>query len=75
MLLRAGEGFRYRCEFQNTEERTIRFGTKATDEMCNLFGGWWVVSEGDAESPQQCMILSTDADGIGRATGSGFGPF
>jgi hypothetical protein len=75
MLFRAGEGFRYRCEFQNTEERTIRFGTKATDEMCNLFGSWWVVNEGDAESPQQCMILSTDADGIGRATGSGFGPF
>jgi len=75
MLFRSGEGFRYRCEFQNTEQRTIRFGTKATDEMCNLFGSWWVVNEGDAESPQQCMILSTDADGIGRATGSGFGPF
>jgi hypothetical protein len=75
MLFRAGDGFRYRCEYQNTEQRTIRFGTKATDEMCNLFGSWWVVDQGDAESPQQCMILSTDADGIGRATGSGFGPF
>ena len=48
MLFRKGEGFRYRCEYQNTEDRTLRFGTKATDEMCNLFGSWWVVNEGDA---------------------------
>jgi hypothetical protein len=75
MLFKRGEGFRYRCEYQNTEDRTIHFGTKATDEMCNLFGSWWVVNEADTAAPQQCMILSTDADGIGRAVAGDTGPF
>ncbi len=74
LLFHAGEGFRYRCEFENTEDRTLRFGTKATDEMCNLFGAWWVVNEGDAETPQECLILSIDADGIGRASAGVGGP-
>jgi hypothetical protein len=65
-LMKAGEAFRYECDYRNTEARTLRFGTKATDEMCNLFGAWWVVNEGDDPGPQNCVIDKTDPDGIAR---------
>jgi hypothetical protein len=34
--------------------------------MCNLFGAWWVVNEGDDPGPQNCVIDKTDPDGIAR---------
>lgn len=37
----AGTGFRFECAFNNTEDYALRFGLKATDEMCILFGTWW----------------------------------
>lgn len=66
VLVRAGEGYRYQCDFENNENRTITFGTKATDEMCNLFAGWWVVNEDDQVGPQSCVVFQTDADGVAR---------
>jgi hypothetical protein len=55
VVMHAGEGFRFRCEFNNTESRTLTFGTKATDEMCILFGQWYVVNEGDVVPEQGCI--------------------
>ena len=37
-LIRAGEGFEWTCNYQNTTDSVLRFGIKATDEMCILFG-------------------------------------
>lgn len=66
VLVRAGEGYRYQCNFENPENRAITFGTKATDEMCNLFAGWWVVNEDDEVGPQSCVLFQTDTDGVAR---------
>jgi hypothetical protein len=38
VLVQAGEGFEWTCNYNNTTESTLRFGVKATDEMCILFG-------------------------------------
>jgi hypothetical protein len=38
ILVKAGEGFRWTCNYHNTTDRTLTFGVKATDEMCILFG-------------------------------------
>ncbi|MBL4632436.1 MAG: hypothetical protein JKY56_01115 [Kofleriaceae bacterium] len=32
------EGFEWTCNYQNTTDSVLRFGIKATDEMCILFG-------------------------------------
>ena len=39
--MKQGEGLRFECNYQNTEDRALRFGTSATDEMCVLFGMIW----------------------------------
>lgn len=64
--MRAGEGFRFTCHYDNPTDEPLRFGFEATDEMCILFGAWWDVTP-DADTPgQSCVIQSIDADGIGR---------
>jgi hypothetical protein len=57
VLMPAGTGFRFRCDYQNTEDHTLKFGLRASDEMCILFGGWFVPNEGDAVSEQGCYRL------------------
>lgn len=47
----AGQGFRFECNYYNDNDYTLRFGAKATDEMCILFGTYW--SPGDTEVPEQ----------------------
>lgn len=56
VLMPAGSGFRFTCAFDNTEDYTLTFGLKATDEMCILFGSWFV--EGDQDAPEQsCFVF------------------
>lgn len=62
VLVRAGEGFRFECNFDNTTDRALRFGSKATDEMCILYGSWFVVNVGDAEASQDCIAVEHDDD-------------
>jgi hypothetical protein len=57
VVVHAGEGFRFRCAFENTTDNLLTFGLKATDEMCILFGEWYVPNIGDAVSDQSCLIL------------------
>lgn len=38
VMVRAGEGFRFTCNYTNDTDQTLVFGEKATDEMCILFG-------------------------------------
>jgi hypothetical protein len=69
ILMRAGEGFRFQCDFDNTEDRPLRFGINATDEMCILFGLYW--DGGDARVPpnQDCNVVYADEGGVGRPVG------
>src|SRR5205814_2125335 len=41
LLMKAGEGFRFECNYDNPESHDLRFGPNATDEMCILFSIAW----------------------------------
>ncbi len=66
ILMEAGEGFRFTCDFDNTTDQPLKFGLKATDEMCILFGAWWEVNVGDEIPGQSCGMPTIDPDGISR---------
>lgn len=67
VLMHAGEGLRFRCDFQNTTDHTLRFGTSATDEMCILFGVVWGTEPGrDPDIKPYCEIVWRDADDVGH---------
>lgn len=55
IIMPAGTGFRWKCDYVNPEEHALTFGEKATDEMCILFGGWTVVNAGDEVNRQFCL--------------------
>lgn len=55
LLMKTGTGFRFQCDYENTEQHALTFGEKATDEMCILFGGWYTVNEGDIANRQGCI--------------------
>jgi hypothetical protein len=59
-LVKAGEGFSFTCSYTNTEDYTLQFGLKATDEMCILFGSWYVVNDSDATPDQSCLLFPED---------------
>lgn len=55
IMVPAGQGFTFECSYFNDTDDTLGFGTKATDEMCILFGTYWSAS--GAEIPEQgCFI-------------------
>ena len=56
VLVKAGEGFTFSCAYRNTEDYTLNFGLKASDEMCILFSEWVVPNIGDSASQQGCFI-------------------
>jgi hypothetical protein len=55
VLMPAGTGFKWECNFDNTEDYPLTFGEKATDEMCILFGGWYTVNADDPVTRQGCI--------------------
>lgn len=55
-----GEGFRFSCEFTNTETYPLKFGVKATDEMCILFGDWYVENVGEGWADQGCWVFEPE---------------
>jgi hypothetical protein len=55
VLMKAGTGFRWQCDFENTEDHELTFGETASDEMCILFGMWAVPNAGDEVSRQGCL--------------------
>jgi hypothetical protein len=74
-VMKQGEGFRFQCDFANTEAHTLRFGVNATDEMCILFGQYWEAHDGQALGPQSCNMTILGDDGIARSTkDAGFRP-
>jgi hypothetical protein len=60
----AGEGFRIQCDYANTTDRPLRFGTSATDEMCILFGLVWEPDGGEVLGPQSCTMSWVDSAGV-----------
>lgn len=66
ILVREGEGFRFQCDFNNTTDQNLKFGSLATDEMCILFGLWWKEKDEDDVQPQICVMFGADEDGIAR---------
>ncbi|MBM4362925.1 MAG: hypothetical protein FJ104_09615 [Deltaproteobacteria bacterium] len=66
LLRRAGEGFRFQCDFRNTEKHALRFGPNATDEMCILFSTAWEAKDGEKLADQDCSIVQVDDAGVGR---------
>lgn len=66
ITMRAGEGFRFTCHYDNTTDDPLTFGLKATDEMCILFGVWWVIDPADEVPGQSCGMNRIDPDGIAR---------
>jgi len=65
-LVRAGEGFRYRCTYANDTTRRLRFGTNVTDEMCMLYGPAWPAHAGEALGETYCNVSWVDPSGIGH---------
>jgi hypothetical protein len=54
VLMKAGTGFKFRCNFDNTSDHLLRFGTTTQDEMCIRFGQWWDVTEMGHGDDQRC---------------------
>jgi hypothetical protein len=75
-VMKAGEGFRFRCDYDNTEDYALRFGVNATDEMCILFGLIWEAEDGQTLESQDCRITQIGDDGVARpaADDGGFRP-
>jgi hypothetical protein len=55
MLVKKGDGFRFQCEYNNTTDSFLKFGTKATDEMCILFGVYWT-ADGSPADGHECVV-------------------
>jgi hypothetical protein len=63
--MKAGEGFRFECDLQNQSPNELRYGIRASDEMCIL--GGWVWPAGKTElPPPNCSITWVDGEGIGH---------
>jgi hypothetical protein len=58
VLMKKGTGFTWSCTFENTTNQTLKFGSKATDEMCILFGGWYSANPKAQPSDQDCWITN-----------------
>lgn len=55
VMIPAGQGFTWQCNYHNDTERELHFGTEATDEMCILFGVWWPVDPNAEVGFQGCF--------------------
>jgi hypothetical protein len=64
VLVKKGEGFRFTCEFKNTESYELEFGLKATDEMCILFGTWFVTEDGQEPTDQSCFKFDGEQETV-----------
>jgi len=65
VAMNAGEGFKFECDYTNTEDYDLRFGTKASDEMCILFGLVWDPNAFAAPS-EGCDVTWVDSNGVGH---------
>lgn len=64
--LAAGEGLRFQCDYVNATGLELRFGVNAADEMCTLGAVYWPGDANDERTPEGCLLLNVDADGVAR---------
>jgi hypothetical protein len=67
-LFKAGEGFRFQCDYNNTEDHALRFGTQARDEMCILFGLAWDAGNQREIPSQSCSLTWRDENNVAQDT-------
>ncbi len=74
--MRAGEGFRFECDFENSNAYSLRYGIKGTDEMCILAGWIWPAGDANELPLQDCGVTWIDGEGIGHpaSESGGFPP-
>jgi hypothetical protein len=65
-LMKAGEGFRFECAFENPMDHRLRYGIGGMDEMCILAGWIWPAGDQKELPPQDCGIAWIDSDGVGH---------
>lgn len=61
-----GDGFRFECEYQNTESHPLVFGNTTDDEMCILFFTYWSPDPTRRAGGQGCALTTIDDDGVSR---------
>lgn len=68
ITLRAGEGFRFQCDYANPTAHDLRFGAGETDEQCILMSSFWLAQEDGDARDQRCLLLPRDLadDGIAK---------
>jgi hypothetical protein len=55
LFIRAGDGFTFTCNWENTHNYPVAFGPTADDEMCMLLGTWWVANDGEVPKTQDLV--------------------
>ncbi len=59
VLVKAGEGFRFQCNYDNTDgTHDLAFGEKTTDEMCILFATIYSPTEREVSGNQGCLLFA-----------------
>jgi hypothetical protein len=76
IVMKAGEGFRFECDFENASDRRLRYGIGGSDEMCILAGWAWPAGDAKQLPPENYGITWIDRAGIGHpaAENGGFPP-
>jgi len=68
LQMQPGEGFKFACGFKNDGDAPLRFGIRASDEMCILGAAIWSpVPQGEL-ADEQCVVTWVDDKGVGRDT-------
>ena len=62
MMVPAGQGFEWTCDWNNTTDQVVRYGNEATDEMCNMAVVFRPV-EGMISLTAACEVVET-SDGV-----------
>lgn len=73
VLIKAGEGFAFSCSFRNDRDERLRYGIRASDEMCILVGTTWSPTPGAELEQEECLVTWIDDQGVGRAADDGGG--
>ena len=67
-LFKAGEGFRFECNYDNTESTGCDAARRRADEMCILFGLAWDAGDQREIPSQSCNLTWADERGVAQDT-------
>ncbi len=72
--VKAGSQIEFKCDYQNTEDRTIWQGPRTSDEMCMFIGSYWPAQDhinlcsSDPENALETQSMAAQWEGFGEAT-------